>query len=51
MVTKQLYTAPEAELIVVRFEGNVLSEPGSGYNLSGSAGNDLEEKDDYTYSF
>lgn len=51
MVTKQFYTAPEAELIIVRFEKNVLSGPGSGYSSNGRAGNDLSETEENTYSF
>lgn len=51
MVTKQFYTAPEAELFLVRFEKSILSGPGSGYSATGQAGNDLRENDENNYSF
>ena len=44
MVKKQLYEAPEAELLAVRFEENFLTSPNTpgGYN----GDNDLGELDD-----
>ena len=48
---KLLYEAPEAQTLVVRFEENIMSGPGSGYNKSGNAGNTMDEDDDYNYSF
>ena len=35
MNTKQLYTAPEADLLVIRFEENIMSP---NYGSNGSAG-------------
>ena len=52
MTQKHLYTAPEAELLVVRFEENFLtSGPGSGYNDAGNAGNALLENDAFNFIF
>lgn len=51
MVTKQLYLSPDSELMVIRFEGNFLSEPGSGFGATGRAGDDLTESDEHTYSY
>ena len=50
---KSLYEAPTTDILVVRFEGALLtvSGPGSGYNRSGGAGNEMNEDSDYTYSF
>ena len=51
MMKKSFYEAPEAELLLVKFEENIMSGPGSGYNTNGNAGNELTEDSDYTYSF
>ena len=47
---KEIYSQPQCETLVVRFEGNIMS-PGSGYSKSGNAGNTMTEDDDYSYSF
>ena len=44
------YQKPTCEILVVRFEENIMS-PGSGYSKSGNAGNTMNEDDDYSYSF
>lgn len=52
MKQKHLYTAPEADLLVVRFEENfVISGPGSGYDETGNAGVDLFEQDVFNFIF
>ena len=52
MIKKTMYITPESELLIFGFEENFLqSGPGSGYNKSGNAGNDMTEDDDYRYSF
>ena len=38
----QLYTAPAAELFVIRFEQNIMS--GGQYGTAGYAGSDLDEE-------
>ena len=45
MNTKQLYTAPEADLLVVRFEENIMS-PGA-WNSAIVAGTIWDDDDDY----
>lgn len=49
MIKKQDYLAPEAERIDIGFEACILSSTDT--NVSGTAGNDLVENDDYKYSF
>jgi hypothetical protein len=49
MIKKQEYLAPEAELLVIGIEANILSV--SNFNLSGTPGSDLREDEDYDYSF
>ena len=50
---KQAYNRPTTEILVIRFEEGILntSGPGSGYNRSGGAGNEMNEDPDYNYSF
>ena len=50
---KEVYTSPLTEVLVVRFEDSILvvSGPGSGYNDSGNAGNNMTEDDSFFYSF
>ena len=44
MIKKQLYEAPETELLVVRFEGNIMSPaPGGIQNISGD---DVQDESD-----
>ncbi len=38
MIKKTYLEAPQAELIVVRFEENFLNSPGDGYNNQGGGG-------------
>ena len=45
---KTNYETPQAELIVVRFEENILSAKFGAKNQAGTLG---DEDDDYTYSF
>lgn len=45
MNKKQLYSAPEAELLVVRFEENFCQSP--AYGQKGAAGGDIEEGNEY----
>ena len=40
---KNTYSAPEADLLVVRFEQNIMS--GGDYGTSRYAGSDLDEED------
>ena len=47
MLKKQLYSAPEAELLVVRFEENLLGTQWTK-NQAGDIGDENEE---YTYDF
>lgn len=47
MRKKLLYTAPDAELLVIRFEENILSQKWT-QNQAGTIG---DEDDDYTYDF
>ncbi len=44
MKEKQLYTAPAADLLVVRFEENVMSPV---YGAKGFAGADIEDGNEY----
>ena len=46
MHTKQFYEAPEAELLVVRFEENFCESP---YGEGGSAGRQMQDDDEYMY--
>ena len=48
MHKKQFYEAPEAELLVVKFEENIMSPT---YGPANQAGGDLTEDGDYTYSY
>ena len=50
---KVTYDRPTTNLLVIRCKQSLLnvSGPGSGYNKSGHAGNDMQEDDNYTYSF
>ncbi len=43
---KLIYEAPEAEILVVRFEENILSGPDSANNGYNGSGNDLGDLDD-----
>ena len=45
MNKKQLYSAPEAELLVVRFEENFCQSP--VYGQKGAAGGEIEEGNEY----
>ena len=44
---KQFYSAPAAELFVVRFEENIMSP---AYGSAGAAGSVMCDNDDYDYS-
>ena len=48
MIKKTFYEAPETELILVRFEENILSVGGAnnGYNGDGNDLGDLEDPND-----
>ena len=50
MTDKHLYTAPEAELLVVRFEENILSggEPGN-LGLPGQPGTDIPDPFEFVF--
>jgi len=43
---KLLYEQPDCELLVVRFEGNIMSGPDSANNGYNGSGNDLGDLDD-----
>lgn len=45
---KSLYEAPTTNILVVRFEGALLT--GSPYGEKGAAGKKMVDDDDYTYS-
>ena len=45
---KQTYEAPEAETLVVRFEGVICGSPWGGANQPGKS---LGEDDGYTYDY
>ena len=45
---KCLYEAPTTNILVVRFEGALLT--GSPYGEKGAAGKKMVDDDDYTYS-
>ena len=47
MNKKQLYSAPEAELLVVRFEECFLQSTVNSYGSKGAAGGDIEEGNEY----
>ena len=47
-MNKKVYENPESELLVVRFEDNFCQ---SLYGTKNSAGTQLTEDDDYTYSY
>jgi hypothetical protein len=49
MIKKQLYIIPETEVLEVRFEENIMSNP-NGYHQAGGGryyGDDLNENGDY----
>lgn len=44
MTKKQTYTAPEADLLVIRFEENIMS---AKYGATGHAGDSVDEEFEY----
>ena len=48
VMNKKTYENPESELITIRFEGNFCQSP---YGSKNSAGTDLTEDDEHTYSY
>ena len=46
---KEIYSQPTSKLLVVRFEKMICQS--IQYGAAGHAGNDMEEDDDYEYSF
>lgn len=44
MTKKQTYTAPEADLLVIRFEENIMS---AKYGTAGHAGDSVDEDFEY----
>ena len=44
---KEIYSQPQCETLVVRFEGNIMSP---AYGAKGKAGQQMVDDDDYTYS-
>ncbi len=50
-MNRKIYLMPWARELDLVAQGLLAVSPGSGYNNDGNAGNDMNEDDDYNYSF